>query len=571
MSKKKNRSQEWFGGDSMNAFIHRSWMKNGGLPEDMFDGRPVIGICNTFSEFTPCNAHFRGLAEHIKAGVLDAGGFPLEFPVFSCGESILRPGAMLFRNLAAMDVEEAIRANPMDGVILMAGCDKTTPSLLMGAASVDLPAILISGGPMLNGRHRGGILGSGTDIWRLSEEARAGVISREEFIAAESGMSRSPGHCTTMGTASTMASMSEALGVTLPGNAAYPAVDARRARLARLTGRRAVEMVKEDLRLSQLLTRQAFINAIRVNAALGGSTNAVLHLLALAGRVEVELTLQDWDDAGRFVPTLANVMPSGKYLMEEFCYAGGVPAVQAEIRDLLDLSVMTASGKTLGETLDGVENFDTDVIRTRDNPIVDNGGIVVLRGNLVPDGAVIKPSAATPALMKHRGKAVVFTSIDDYKARIDDPDLDVDENSILVLQNCGPKGFPGMPEVGNMGLPRKLLKKGIRDLVRISDARMSGTAFGTVVLHAAPEAAVGGPIVLVKDGDIIELDVEARRLHLDVDVEELERRAQQWFPPTVPQTGYKGLYIRHVMQADKGADFDFLVGCRGSEVGADSH
>ncbi len=571
MSKKKNRSQEWFGGDSMNAFIHRSWMKNGGLPEDMFDGRPVIGICNTFSEFTPCNAHFRGLAEHIKAGVLDAGGFPLEFPVFSCGESILRPGAMLFRNLAAMDVEEAIRANPMDGVILMAGCDKTTPSLLMGAASVDLPAILISGGPMLNGRHRGGILGSGTDIWRLSEEARAGVISREEFIAAESGMSRSLGHCTTMGTASTMASMSEALGVTLPGNAAYPAVDARRARLARLTGRRAVEMVKEDLRLSQLLTRQAFINAIRVNAALGGSTNAVLHLLALAGRVEVELTLQDWDDAGRFVPTLANVMPSGKYLMEEFCYAGGVPAVQAEIRDLLDLSVMTASGKTLGATLDGVENFDTDVIRTRDNPIVDNGGIVVLRGNLVPDGAVIKPSAATPTLMKHRGKAVVFTSIDDYKARIDDPDLDVDENSILVLQNCGPKGFPGMPEVGNMGLPRKLLKKGIRDLVRISDARMSGTAFGTVVLHAAPEAAVGGPIALVKDGDIIELDVEARRLHLDVDVEELERRAQQWSPPTVPQTGYKGLYIRHVMQADKGADFDFLVGCRGSEVGADSH
>lgn len=571
MSKKKNRSQEWFGGDSMNAFIHRSWMKNGGLPDDMFDGRPVIGICNTFSEFTPCNAHFRGLAEHIKAGVLDAGGCPLEFPVFSCGESILRPGAMLFRNLAAMDVEEAIRANPMDGVILMAGCDKTTPSLLMGAASVDLPSILISGGPMLNGRHRGGILGSGTDIWRLSEEARAGVISREEFIAAESGMSRSPGHCTTMGTASTMASMSEALGVTLPGNAAYPAVDARRAKLARLTGRRAVEMVKEDLRPSQLLTRQAFINAIRVNASLGGSTNAVLHLLALAGRVEVELTLQDWDDAGRFVPTLANVMPSGTYLMEEFCYAGGVPAVQAEIRDLLDLSVMTASGKTLGETLEGVENFNTDVIRKRDNPLVDNGGIVVLRGNLVPDGAVIKPSAATPALMKHRGKAVVFTSIDDYKARIDDPDLDVDENSVLVLQNCGPKGFPGMPEVGNMGLPRNLLKKGIRDLVRISDARMSGTAFGTVVLHAAPEAAVGGPIVLVRDGDIIELDVEARRLYLDVDAAELERRRQQWSPPEAPKTGYKGLYTRHVMQADKGADFDFLVGCRGSEVGADSH
>ncbi len=568
---KKSRSQEWFGGDSMNAFIHRSWMKNGGLPDDMFDGRPVIGICNTFSEFTPCNAHFRGLADHIKAGVLDAGGFPLEFPVFSCGESILRPGAMLFRNLAAMDVEEAIRANPMDGVILMAGCDKTTPSLLMGAASVDLPSVLISGGPMLNGRHRGGILGSGTDIWRLSEEARAGVISREEFVAAESGMSRSPGHCTTMGTASTMASMSEALGVTLSGNAAYPAVDARRAKLARLTGRRAVEMVKEDLRLSQLLTRPAFINAIRVNAALGGSTNAVLHLLALAGRMEVELTLQDWDDAGRAVPTLANVMPSGKYLMEEFCYAGGVPAVQVEIRDLLDLSVMTASGRTLGQNLEGVENFNTDVIRKRDNPIVENGGIVVLRGNLVPDGAVIKPSAATPALMKHRGKAVVFTSMQDYKARIDDPDLDVDETSVLVLQNCGPKGFPGMPEVGNMGLPKKLLKKGVRDLVRISDARMSGTAFGTVVLHAAPEAAVGGPIVLVRDGDVIELDVEARRLHLDVDEAELARRRKEWLPPQAPKTGYKGLYIRHVMQADTGADFDFLVGCRGSEVAEDSH
>ena len=546
-------------------------MKNGGLPDDMFDGRPVIGICNTFSEFTPCNAHFRGLAEHIKAGVLEAGGFPLEFPVFSCGESILRPGAMLFRNLAAMDVEEAIRANPMDGVILMAGCDKTTPALLMGAASVDLPSILISGGPMLNGRHRGGVLGSGTDIWRLSEEARAGVISREEFIAAESGMSRSPGHCTTMGTASTMASMSEALGVTLPGNAAYPAVDARRAKLARLTGRRAVEMVKEDLRLSLLLTRKAFINAIRVNAALGGSTNAVLHLLALAGRVGIEFTLQDWDEAGRDVPTLVNVMPSGKYLMEEFCYAGGVPAVQAEIRDLLDLSVMTANGKTLGENLEGVENFNSDVIRKRDNPIVDNGGIVVLHGNLAPDGAVIKPSAATPALMKHRGKAVVFASMDDYRARIDDPALDVDETSVLVLQNCGPKGFPGMPEVGNMGLPKKLLQKGIRDLVRISDARMSGTAFGTVVLHTAPEAAAGGPIALVRDGDIIELDVEARRLHLEVTEDELERRRQEWSPPQFPQTGYRGLYIRHVMQADKGADFDFLVGCRGSEVAEDSH
>jgi len=568
---KKLRSQAWFGGDSKDAFIHRSWMKNNGLPDDAFDGRPVIGICNTFSEYTPCHIHFRGLIEHIKMGVTEAGGLPLEFPVFSCGESNLRPTAMLFRNLASMDVEEAVRGNPMDGVILMAGCDKTTPSLLMGAASVDLPTIVISGGPMLNGKYRGREIGSGTDVWRLSEDVRGGKISKDEFMAAESAMSRSPGHCMTMGTASTMASMAEALGVTLPGNAAYPAVDARRSRLARLTGRRAVAMVHEEMRLSKILTREAFINAIRVNAAIGGSTNAVIHLLAIAGRVGVDLTLDDWDSFGKGVPTLLNLMPSGKYLMEDFCYAGGVPALQNEIRDVLNLDVLTATGQTLGERLENVENFNSDVIRSRENALVDEGGIAVLRGNLAPGGAVIKPSAATPALMKHRGRAVVFGSIEEYKARIDDPALDVDENSVLVLQNCGPKGYPGMAEVGNMALPEKLLRRGFRDIVRISDARMSGTAFGTVILHASPEAAAGGPIALVKEGDWIEVDVAARRLHLDVDEAELERRRALWISPTFQQGGYQGMYVRTVQQADKGADLDFLVGCRGHAVPRESH
>lgn len=568
---KKLRSQAWFGGDSKDAFIHRSWMKNNGLPDDAFDGRPVIGICNTFSEYTPCHIHFRGLIEHIKLGVTEAGGLPLEFPVFSCGESNLRPTAMLFRNLASMDVEEAVRGNPMDGVILMAGCDKTTPSLLMGAASVDLPTIVISGGPMLNGKYRGREIGSGTDVWRLSEDVRGGKISKDEFMAAESAMSRSPGHCMTMGTASTMASMAEALGVTLPGNAAYPAVDARRSRLARLTGRRAVAMVHEEMRLSKILTREAFINAIRVNAAIGGSTNAVIHLLAIAGRVGIDLTLDDWDSFGKGVPTLLNLMPSGKYLMEDFCYAGGVPALQNEIRDVLNLDVLTATGQTLGERLENVENFNSDVIRPRENALVDEGGIAVLRGNLAPGGAVIKPSAATPALMKHRGRAVVFGSIEEYKARIDDPALDVDENSVLVLQNCGPKGYPGMAEVGNMALPEKLLRRGLRDIVRISDARMSGTAFGTVILHASPEAAAGGPIALVKEGDWIEVDVAARRLHLDVDEAELERRRALWISPTFQEGGYQGMYVRTVQQADKGADLDFLVGCRGHAVPRESH
>ena len=569
---RKLRSTEWFSGATKDSFAHRSWMKNNGLPDDAFDGRPVIGICNTFSEFTPCNAHFRGLVEHIKAGVLDVGGLPLEFPVFSCGESNLRPTAMLFRNLAAMDVEEAIRGNPMDGVVLMCGCDKTTPSLLMGAASCDLPTIVISGGAMLNGRFRGKDIGSGTDVFKFVDEVRAGVMSIEDFVAAESAMARSPGHCMTMGTASTMASMAESLGVALPGNAAYPAVDAHRARLARMTGRRAVAMVNEDQRLSKILTKAAFGNAIRMNGAIGGSTNAVLHLIAIARRIGVDLGLDDWEKLGHGIPTIVNLMPSGKYLMEDFCYAGGIPAVMKEMSDILDLSVMTATGKTLGENIDGAVNWNPDVILPRDRPLVAEGGIAVLRGNLAPLGAVLKPSAASQHLMKHFGPAVVFNSIEHYKARVDDPDLAIDENSVMVLQNCGPKGYPGMAEVGNMALPQKLLKRGVRDMVRISDARMSGTAFGTVVLHVAPEAAVGGPLALVRDGDTIELDVAERRLHLEVSDEELERRRKDWAPTHQPMTGgYQGLYVERVMQADTGVDFDFLVGCRGHAVPRESH
>ncbi|MBW8910144.1 MAG: dihydroxy-acid dehydratase [Mesorhizobium sp.] len=540
----KRRSQHWFGGLGKDAFIHRSWMKNNGLPDDAFDGRPVIGICNTFSEFTPCHVHFRGLIEHIKAGVLEAGGLPLEFPVFSCGESNLRPTAMLFRNLASMDVEEAIRGNPMDGVVLMAGCDKTTPSLVMGAASCDLPSIVISGGPMLNGRFQGREIGSGTDVWKFSEDVRAGVMSEQDFANAESAMSRSPGHCMTMGTASTMASMVEALGLALPGNAAYPAVDARRNRTARMTGRRIVEMVNEDLRPSAILTRQTFANAIRVNGAIGGSTNAVVHLLAIAGRVGTELSLDDWDHFGRDVPTILDLMPSGRFLMEDFCYAGGIPAVMKEIADMLDLDALTVTGKSVGENIADAQNYNPEVIRPRDKALTPHGGIAVLRGNLAPDGAIIN----------------------------DDPALDIDETSIMVLKNCGPKGYPGMAEVGNMALPQKLLKQGIRDMIRISDARMSGTAFGTVVLHAAPEAAVGGPLALVKSGDVIELDVESRKLHLDVSDEELARRRQSWQPP-VPamRGGYQGLYVDHVLQADRGADLDFLVGSRGHAIPRESH
>lgn len=570
--KKTLRSQAWFGGGGKDGFIHRSWMMNNGLPDDAFDGRPIIGICNTFSELTPCNAHFRGLAEYVKRGVLEAGGVPFEFPVFSCGETNLRPTAMLFRNLASMDVEEAIRANPIDGVVLLAGCDKTTPSLLMGAASCNLPTILVSGGPMLTGRYKGGVLGSATDVWRLSEELRAGKVTQADLRAAEEGMSRSAGHCMTMGTASTMASVAEALGMTLPGNAAFPAPDARRNRLAQLSGRRIVDMVNEDLLPSAILTPEAFKNAIRVVGAIGGSTNAVIHLLAIAGRIGVDLSLDDWDRLGRNIPTLVDLMPSGRFLMEDFCYAGGLPALMKLIEDLLEGDALTVTGKTVAENIASAEVFNTEVIRPRNNPLAEQGGLVVLRGNLAPDGAVLKPSAASPHLLKHSGRAVVFENIDHFKERIDDPDLDVDETCILVLKNCGPKGYPGMPEVGNMGLPKKLLERGIRDMVRISDARMSGTAFGTVILHVAPEAAAGGPLAMIQDGDILSIDVESRTLSHNVPETEIERRRAKWSAPVHEMKGgYQSLYVERVMQADKGADFDFLVGCRGADIPRESH
>jgi dihydroxy-acid dehydratase len=568
----KLRSSAWFGPKDRDGFIHRSWMKNQGLPDHLFDGRPVIGICNTWSELTPCNAHFRQLADHVKRGVYEAGGFPLEFPVMSLGETLMRPTTMLFRNLVSMDVEESIRANPIDGVVLLAGCDKTTPALLMGAASCDLPAIMVSGGPMLNGKFRGQDIGSGTDVWRLSEDVRRGAMSECEFLQAESCMNRSAGHCMTMGTASTMASVVEALGIGLPTNAAIPAVDSRRYTLAHVAGRRIVEMVHEDLRMSKILTREAFENAIRIVAAIGGSTNSVIHLLAIAGRLGVPLTLDDWDQLGRNVPCLVNLMPSGKYLMEDFYYAGGLPAVIRELGELIHREALTVNGISIGGNSDQASCHNRDVIKPLGDPLRLDGGIAVLRGNLSPDGAIIKPSAATAALMKHRGRAVVFESIEDFHSRIDDPELDVDETSVMVLKNCGPRGYPGMPEVGNMPLPPKLLKKGITDMVRISDARMSGTAYGTVVLHAAPEAAAGGTLALVQNGDLIELDVAARHLHLDVDESELERRRAAWKPPPLPSDrGYYKLYYDHVTQADRGADLDFLVGASGVGVPRESH
>jgi len=572
--KKTFRSADWFGKDDKDGFIHRGWMRNQGLPNHVFDGRPVIGICNTWSELTPCNAHLRGIADFVKRGVWEAGGLPLEFPVMSMGETLLRPTAMLFRNLVSMDVEESIRANPIDGVVLLGGCDKTTVSLVMGAASCDLPSIVVSGGPMLNGKYRGKDIGSGTDLWRFSEELKAGTMTILEFNEAEACMSRSAGSCMTMGTASTMANMVEALGIALPQNAAIPAVDARRGVLAHMSGRRIVEMVHEDLKLSKILTKEAFENAIRVNGAIGGSTNAVIHLIAIAGRIGVPLTLDDWDRLGRNVPTIVDLMPSGRFLMEDYYYAGGQPAVARalESHKLLHADALTVTGKSIGENCKEAPNWNEEVIRPFTRPLVEQGGVAILRGNLAPDGAVLKPSAASPHLMRHRGRAVVFNSIEHYKQRIMDPDLDVDENSILVLQNCGPKGYPGMPEVGNMGLPPKLLARGIKDMVRISDARMSGTAYGTVVLHVSPEAAAGGPLALVQDGDTIELDVEARRLHLDVSDEELAERRAEWKPQLPPVNGgYRQMYVQHVMQASQGADLDFLVGCRGTTVTRDSH
>lgn len=571
---RKLRSQEWYGGTSRDHIYHRSWMKNQGLPADLFDGRPVIGICNTWSELTPCNAHLRDLAQRVKHGIYEAGGLPVEFPVFSTGESSLRPSAMMYRNLAAMDVEEALRANPIDGVVLLVGCDKTTPALLMGAASVDIPAIAVSGGPMLNGWFRGNRVGSGTALWQMSEDIKAGKMTGEDFLEAEQAMSRSPGSCNTMGTASTMASMAEALGMALSGNAAIPAVDSRRRVMAHLTGRRIVDMVKDDLKPSDILTRQAFENAIRTNGAIGGSTNAVIHLLAIAGRVGVDLTLDDWDRLGRDVPTIVNLMPSGKYLMEEFFYAGGLPVVIKRLGEagLLNRDAITVSGETIWSEVADARNWNEDVILPVEKALTSQGGIAVLKGNLAPKGAVLKPSAASPHLLTHRGRAVVFEDIDDYKAKINDDALDIDETSIMVMKNCGPKGYPGMAEVGNMGLPPKVLKKGITDMVRISDARMSGTAYGTVILHTAPEAAVGGPLAIVETGDMIEVDVPNRRLHLDISNAEMAARLARWKPlADPPRGGYAQLFHTHVEGADTGADFDFLKGARGKAVGRDSH
>ncbi|MFT4153822.1 IlvD/Edd family dehydratase [Parafilimonas sp.] len=567
------RSAGWFGRKDKDGIIYRSWMKNQGMPPDMFDGRPVIGICNTFSEFTPCNAHFRTHAESVKRGVLEAGGFPLEFPVMSLGETLLKPTAMLFRNLASMDAEESIRGNPIDGVVLLTGCDKTTPSTVMGAASVGLPTIVVPGGPMLNGKYKGMDIGSGTHVWKFDEDMKTGRMTVEDCEFAESCMSRSIGHCMTMGTASTMACMVEALGLTLSGAAAIPAADSRKKLMAQLSGRRIVEMVKEHLTINKILTREAFENAIKVNAAVGGSSNFLIHLMAIAGRIGVDLTLDDFDRLGSKIPLLLNLMPSGKYLMEDFYYAGGLPVILNELKALLHKNVITVTGKNHHENIEGkCDCYNADVIASINKPFIEHAGCVVVKGNLAENGAVMKPSAATPALMRHRGRAVVFESIEDYHARIDDEYLDIDAGCVMVLKYVGPVGYPGMPEVGNMALPKKILQQGVTDMVRISDGRMSGTAYGTVVLHVSPESAIGGNLALVQNGDMIELDVEQRRLHLDVSDEALAERRKNWkHPAPAAARGYVNLYINHVQQADKGADLDFLVGNSGSEVTRDSH
>ena len=571
-NKGKRRSSDWYGKADKDGFGHRSWMKNRGLPADQFDGRPVIGICNTWSEFNPCNAHLRDIAERVKRGVYEAGGVPMEFPVFSNSESQLRPTAMLYRNLASMDVEESIRGLPMDGVVLLVGCDKTTPALMMGAASCDLPTIVVSGGPMLNGHYKGQLMGSGTHTWIFSEMVKAGEMTLEEFMSAEQDNSRSAGHCMTMGTASTMASLAESIGIALHSNAAIPAVDSRRYVLAQMAGRRIVDMVRKDITMSSLLKRENFENAIMVNGAIGGSTNAVIHMQAIAGRMGMDITLDDWDRLGKDVPCLVNLMPSGEYLMEDFFYAGGLPAVIRELEEFIHKNAMTANGNTIWENCKDTECYNRKVIFPANAPFKPNGGIAVLKGNLAPGGAIIKPSAASPNLMTHKGRAVVFDSIEDYHARIDDPELDIDETCVMVLKYCGPKGYPGMAEVGNMGLPSKILKKGITDMVRISDARMSGTAYGTVVLHTAPEAAAGGPLAFVQNGDMIELDVPNRSLHLDISDEELERRKAGWsgFEMTYKR-GYTKIYVEHVNQANEGADLDFLVGKSGTPLLRESH
>jgi L-arabonate dehydrase len=567
------RSQEWFGGTGRNGFIHRSWMRNQGFAPDVFDGRPVIGIATTWSELTPCNAHLRGVAEAVKRGVWESGGFPLEFPVMSLGEPLMRPTTSLYRNMLAMEAEELIRANPLDGVVMLTGCDKTTPGLAMGAASVNLPSLMITGGPMLNGKFRGRDIGSGTDVWKFTEEHRAGRMSTDDLYEAESCMARSAGHCMTMGTASTMAAIVEALGLQPTGGAAIPAVDSRRLAMAHLAGRRIVDMVDEGLTMSKVMTRESFENAIIVNAALGGSTNAIVHLLAMAGRLGIDLTLDDFDVIGRKVPLLVNLMPSGQYLMEDFYYAGGVPAVMKELSPVLHLGAMTVSGKTIGDEIANAPCNDREVIATWDKPIQPPGSsTAVLKGNLAPNGAVLKISAATPALLKHRGPALVFDTNEEYIAVSDDPNLDVTPDTVLIVRNAGPKGYPGFPEVGNMPLPKKLLDAGVTDMVRVSDARMSGTGFGTCVLHVAPEAAAGGPLGVVRTGDMIELDAEARIIRVDISDEELAERLKAFTPQVAKATrGWEKLYVLHVTGADRGADLDFLEGASGSSPSRHSH
>lgn len=567
------RSSAWFASEGRPGMIYRSWLRAEGFPPEVFDGRPVIGIANSWSELTPCNVHLRGVAEAVKRGIWQAGGFPLEFPTMSLGETLMRPTAMLFRNLMAMEVEETLRANPLDGVVLLSGCDKTTPAMLMAAASADLPAIMVTGGPMLNGKYRGADVGSGTAVWRFEHELAAGRMTQQECVIAESGMARSCGHCMTMGTASTMACVAEALGMQLPGSATWPAADSRRLLVAQLAGQRIVTLARRDVRPSQIMTRQAFENAIVVNAAIGGSTNAVIHLLAIAGRLGVPLRLDDFDELARSVPTLVNLMPSGRYLMEDLCYAGGTPAVMRELGGLLHADHVGVTGRRLAENIADAECWNRDVIRSIDDPLLPPGsGTAVLHGNLCPGGAVIKQSAASPHLLNHRGQALVFDSIEEYHQAAEQVEFRADESTVLVVRGAGPKGYPGMPEIGNFVLPRRLAERGVTDMVRISDARMSGTGFGTVVLHVAPEAAVGGPLALVRTDDWIELDVPARTLTLQVSDDELARRRAGWAPPRSPhRRGYARLYVEHVLQADQGADLDFLVGASGAGVPRHNH
>lgn len=570
--KKKLRSEEWFGNDDKMGFVHRSWLRNQGHPDHLFRGRPVIGICNTWSDLTPCNAHLRDFAEIVKRGVYEAGGFPLEFPVMSLGETIMKPSTMMWRNLVSMDVEETIRANPLDGVVLLTGCDKTTPSTLMGACSVDLPTIIVPGGPMLNGKWRGKDVGSGTFTWQLADAMKEGKISKEDLREAEGCMSRSAGHCMTMGTASSMASVVEALGLTLPGASSIPAVDARKKVMAHLSGNRIVEMVHEDLTLSKILTRKAFENAIKINSAIGGSTNVMIHLTAIAGRIGIDLDIDDFDQIGSQMPLMVNLMPAGKYLMEDFYYAGGLQVVINELRDQIHDDATTINGKSIGENCRDVKCYNGEVIASFQTPFKDKAGIVVLKGNLCENGAVIKPSAATDHLLQHIGRAVVFETIEDYHDRVDDPDLDIDESCVMVLKGVGPVGYPGMPEVGNMELPKKLLEKDVKDMVRISDGRMSGTAYGTVVLHISPESSIGGNLALVKNGDMIELNVKNRTLTLHVSDEELSERREKWTPlKPASDRGYVNLFVNNVQQADQGCDFKFLKGGSGKEVLRDLH